>query len=319
MGPKQLKKLESIASTSNKGVIQLTKYSPLSYQPKPLQCVDIGPYGSGCGHKEFIDDCMQMYAQALMYIITKDTKHAQKSIDIMTAWCTTCTVFKGSNAPLECGWGGAAMVRSAELLKYVCPKLWTQTQDAMLNAFIKTILLPNLTGRYNEIAKWNNNWILTIQEALLQIALYQDDMPRVSKILDEFKQSLCKCVAEDGFSTETKRDMCHLCFQIGSMVQVAEMAWHQGIDLYSHGNSRIVKCMEYHAFILNGGVPAGLTKEDLKQVWFQPCAWDIGYNHFVNRKNASMPETKKLMETKNNRPERIVFNWGPAWVHEQSG
>jgi hypothetical protein len=79
--------------------------------------------------------------------------------------------------------------------------------------------------------------------------------------------------------------------------------------------------MEYHACILNGGCPPNVKREQLKDVWFMPSTWELGYNHFVNRRKMSLPHTKQLLEKekpKLNRPEMMSFNWGPGWLHYNS-
>lgn len=319
IGPKQITYLENIKThnqndVTKKAIEKIQRMTPLTYTPRPIVNVDIGPYGAGVGHKEFTEDCTQIYLQTIQWIITKNIAHAEKAKEILMKWIQTCKSFKGANAPLECAWGIPPVIRAIELMKYRARALFPSTLEADFNKFLDTIIIPNLMTRYKEIAKWNNNWILTIQEALIQIALFRDDRVTFLKMVEEFKNSLPCCVTHEcGFSTETKRDQCHIQFQIGSMIQIAEMCFHQGIDLYSIHKNRILKCMEYHAFILNGGVPAEVKKEELKDVWFQPIAWEVGYNHFVNRKNTPMPETLKVLTRC--RPEMCTFNWGPGWLH----
>lgn len=294
------------------------KYCRLDFTPRPLVSVDIGPHGEGKGHDEFTGDAMQMYALTLCFIATNDNRYAHLAIKIQEEWQQKCKEFKGSNAPLEISWGATCIVRACELLKYTFNG-WTKDFEQRLNKFIDAIFIPNLRNRYSEIKKWNNNWILTIQEALLQIALFRDDRPEFNRLLNEFKDTISRCVpCNEGMCTETKRDLIHSQFQIGSMIQIAEMAWHQGEDVYGVNNECIKKCMEYHANILNGVVPSNVKQSELQQVWFMPSAWEVGYNHYVNRKKTSMPNTLRLLQTRSNRPEKASFNWGPSWMFYSS-
>ena len=278
--------------------------------PNVIKDVNIGPFGVGIGHKEFIDDAMQTYRYVLLFLYTAKSDYAQKASEIIKAWSTGCRSFIGSNSPLECGWGSILLVRSAELLKYS----WSSwTLDASLNAFLDSIILPNLHGRYVEISRWHNNWILTIQEALLQIAIYRNNIQLFNKTVKEYKEIANKTyVGGEGQNTETQRDICPHCqFQIASHIQIAEIAFHQGVtDLYTDS---LRKSVEYHAAILNGLVPDNVK---LKDVWFMPCSWEIAYNHYQNRVKTPMPETKKLLSKK--RPEGMSFNWGPGFLHENT-
>jgi hypothetical protein len=322
LGKNQLEILKrsshSTELSHKKGFETLEKYCKLDYTPRSLVCIDIGPNGSGKGHNEFTGDTMQIYALTLLFIATGDKRYANKAIKIQEAWQQQCKEFKGSNAPLEIAWGATCIVRACELLKYMYVG-WTVDFERQLNRFIDTIIMPNLLNRYFEIKRWNNNWILTIQEALMQIALFRDDKNEFHRIIKEFKESLSQCVPHaEGMCTETKRDLIHSQFQIGSMIQIAEMAWHQGEDIYVSHNDCIHRCMEYHANILNGNTPLNVKQNELQQVWFMPSSWEIGHNHFTNRRKKDMPNTLRLLQTKTNRPEKASFNWGPSWMFYSS-
>jgi hypothetical protein len=322
LGEKQISTLKKVNTSVNtsmnttiKGFDIMKSNTPLTYKQRPLEVVDIGPYGKGYGHDEFTGDCKQAYQQCLMWIATDNIEYANKCKSIIWDWCKTCKVFTGSNAPLECAWGIPLFVRSVELLKYYS-KVLSKNDLACFDLFIDKIMLPNLLDRYNEIKKWNNNWIFSLQEAIIQIALYKNDKAKVIEMVKDYKVCLKTCVLDCGCNTENKRDMIHCQFQVASQIQIPEMIWHQGINIY---NPIIMRTMEYQAYILNGGVPGELKKEDLKDVWFLPSAWDIGYNHWVNRMKQKMPNTDKLLTKPKTRPENLSFNWGPAWIHYNSG
>jgi hypothetical protein len=299
-----------------RGFNNLQQTAKLDYTPRVIANVNIGPHGVGLGHDEFVGDSMQIYQQALMYVITTDKRYLSKYVQIQDAWNKDCMSFNGANAPLECAWGGTCMIRAMELLKHNASNILSDDFEGRFKDFCMRIIVPNLQNRYNEIKKWKNNWILSLQEALLQWAFYINDLTLANKIIQEYMTSVCECVThESGMCTETKRDLIHSQFQVGSMVQVCEMSWNQGIDLYKHNGNCVLKCMEYHASIINGKIPSNVTNDELQQVWFMPCAWEIGFNHYVNRKRLLMPETQKLLSKSKNRPERLTFNWGPAWTH----
>jgi hypothetical protein len=301
-----------------KGLEKLKSLASLVFIPRPIKDVDISANGKGVGHVEFTGDAMQILCHVYAFIALNDIRYARKAMSIQDEWNTKCMSFRGSNAPLEVAWGSICMVRAMEILKYKC-KEWTKPFEARFDNFIEKIVMPNLLNRYNEIAKWNNNWILTIQEALLQIYLYKDNLTKCNYIIQQFKDTLPKCLIDDtGKCTETTRDLIHAQFQIGSIIQISEMCWHQGVPIYNILSNRILKCMEYHASILNGAIPQNIKKEQLKDVWFMPSAWEIGFNHFVNRCGLTLPHTQVLLTSKAYRPEMLSFNWGPGWLHYNS-
>lgn len=329
LGASQLQNLKTSKTSPNSilntGFNLLSKDAKLDHKSRALARIDIGPYGAGIGHDEFTGDSMQIYNLTLMFIATNDYRYMKKAIELQDDWNVKCQSFKGSNAPLECAWGATVMIRAVELLKYNKPANipWDTSFEQRFKAFLQRVITPNLLSRYYEITKWNNNWILTIQEALLQYYLFIDDMGNANRIITDFQAAVIKCVPHEcGMCTETKRDLIHTQFQLGSIVQFMEMCYHQGLDLYNIHSNCLFRFMEYHASVLNGSLPAPLKKEELKDVWFMPSAWDIGHNHYTHRKpqpsTISMPETNKLLNTKTNRPEKLTFNWGPAWIHHKT-
>lgn len=298
LGPKQLSMLATQNSPQSKiGLAELAKNTPLDYMPKSLAVCDIGPYGAGKGHAEWISDCMQAYCHALMFVATKKSAHKDKAQEIILAWSTINKAFTNSNAPLEVAWGSPLLVRSIELLQIKIP---------IFDTYLDKILLPTLLGRYDEIKKWANNWILTILEALIQIYLYKDDQANFKKYVSEFKRIVPSCLLSTGSTTDTDRDCYHPCFALGSAVNIAEMVLHQGEDLY---DQRIYKCLEYHAAILTGASKCPWPKK-----WFTPCVWQIALENYKNRLHQQMPYTEALLNA--NRPEQLTFCWGPGWLHK---
>lgn len=81
-----------------------------------------------------------------------------------------------------------------------------------------------------------------------------------------------------------------------SAVNVAKIAWHQGIDLYSLDTKHLTAFMETNSSLclgntseismlyLNGLTPSGLIP-----------TYETAYNHYHNRKGISLPNTNKLI------------------------
>jgi hypothetical protein len=304
------------------GFKQLQKNTPLTFKPTVIPNVYLGPYGIGSiGHNEFTGNATMSLQQVLMFIATKEEGYAKNAVNIIWQWSKGCLTITGSNTPLECGWANI-MIRAAEILKYKYPKGWTTTVNDDFVKYLDRIFLPNLTGkRYIEIFRYNNNWTITINEALLQIALFKEDKVSFLYYIEEYKKILVNCIMPTGQLQETKRDMWHSQAGIASFIQCAELCYQQGIDIYSCNNNLLKTCMEYHAKIIsnNGNPPPPDFPKDklpIKDIYFFRCVWEVGYNHYANRKNIDMPETKALLIRY--RPEQAVFNWGVGWLHYYS-
>lgn len=141
----------------------------------------------------------------------------------------------------------------------------------------------------------------------MQLAIFRENVREFEWIVNAYRGLFEIYVKpwKTGQCGETRRDQVHAQFGIGSMINICEMAWHQGVDLYT---PELHKCMEYHASILNGIVPADIQANEIKENRFQPIGWEIGFQHFTKQKKMPMPQTQKLLEGK--RPEWCIFCWG---------
>ena len=261
---------------------------------------------------------MQAYRYTLLFLATGNTVYAKNAVDIIKDWCDTCTIFTGSNAPLECAWGGTAMVRAAELLKWKWVPGWKDSNvETSLRKFVGIIMIPCLMCRYGEISRWNNNWILTIHECLLQIYIFLDDRTNFEWVVSEYRRiaPLTFANVATGKNTECERDIIHAQFQLHSHIQICEMTMHQEIVLYT---PLIARSCEYIASIINGKVPSDIQKSSIKDAWFMPGAWEIAFNHYTRRSKLNMPETHAMLSKPKRRPEGMSFNWGPGWPFESS-
>jgi len=136
----------------------------------------------------------------------------------------------------------------------------------------------------------------------------------------------------DGLSQETCRDLEHVQYGLAAIVNAAETARIQGVDLYGEQAERMVACMEFAAGFENQApknaagqipsytipiaTPVTVTPTDatlcptvdgkatvsllatgsLGTYVVQPT-WEIGYNEFANRLNLPMPKTRALIDT----------------------
>jgi len=98
----------------------------------------------------------------------------------------------------------------------------------------------------------------------------------------------------DGLCAETFRDLGHCDLGYSQLINVAEIAWHQGIDLYGLEAKRITAFMEFENWLRTADtipeqyyrvIPSGLG-----------FTFEIGYNHYHNCMGMDLPNTKKLIE-----------------------
>jgi hypothetical protein len=188
---------------------------------------------------------------------------------------------------------------------------------------LRTSYLPNI-GANTGCA--NGNWEAVQIDALMAISVFLDDKAGFDKALGMWRKRTpaylyvssdgptpiapADCPKSggaitsywygqnqlfDGLAQETCRDFFHTSMGIAAIVDTAETAYIQGVDLYAEEAKRITAAFEFHAKFLNGAqIPGTLCggNPDLKV----RKTWEIGYNHYVNRMGMSMPQTLMLLQ-----------------------
>lgn len=109
----------------------------------------------------------------------------------------------------------------------------------------------------------------------------------------------------DGVSQETCRDLSHVQLGLAALVNVAETAHHQGVDLYGVEQHRVVAALEFHAALLAPGKEGARRRRDLARLCgsgkFQGAVplgtWEVAYHHYRHRVGLRMPHTSRLLET----------------------
>jgi len=115
-------------------------------------------------------------------------------------------------------------------------------------------------------------------------------------------------------------------------VAVCQIAWNQGIDIYSAYDNRLLKGLEYTArFNLGNDVPYDgkgvISQKGRGQFAF---IWELPYQHYVIEKGLEMPYTKQIIESNSvktgfakapgaYRPEGdfiVGINWGTFTMYK---
>lgn len=123
----------------------------------------------------------------------------------------------------------------------------------------------------------------------------------------------------DGLCQETFRDIGHVEFAFAAAMNTAEIAWNQGIDLYTTYAERCTKFMELHAgFRLYDPLPASLASSGTLSPGDGLAAlYEIAYNRFHDNLGYSLPKTEQLLATI--RTETAVRTGVTQWGVGQFG
>jgi hypothetical protein len=229
---------------------------------------------------------------------------------------------------VQASWAGAVWPRAAEIIRHTY-KGWTESDIARFQSMLTTQYLPSLIHGTCE----NGNKEMTMSEAIVNIGVFNDNRaafdfgikmwrgraPAIVYLKSDGAKPLepVGCGAAiwsnkgfspellDGMLQEAARDSQHANMAFAGMVDAAETAWQQGVDLYAEQAQRFIAAMEFQAQFLppnNARAPENLEFN------LHPT-WEIAYNHFHDRLGTSLPKMSAVIA--GNRPTGVNhhMNW----------
>jgi hypothetical protein len=310
--------------------LKASKWGALDYTPYPRKTVECGSNSNpdyGC--KDEQNDSEAAYGQALLWYITGNKAYAENAIKILDAWSGTLTGgHTNNNGQVQASWTGDVFPRAAEIMRYTYDG-WPDASIAAFQNMLTTQFLPSLIHGTCE----NGNKELTQSEAIMNIGVFTDNRsafdhgiriwrgrapayiylksdgakpiepPGCGPALWGNKGFTPELV--EGLLQESARDSGHANMALAGMVDGAETARQQGIDLYAEQGKRIMAALEFQAQYLppNNGKPPEHLEFNLHPTW------EIAYNHFHDRLGNNLPKIAAVLP--GNRPTGV--NHHMAW------
>ncbi|MFV0470581.1 MAG: alginate lyase family protein [Paludibacteraceae bacterium] len=224
-----------------------------SFIPKAFNYISVGPYGTNSiGGKEFSVSAKAAYNYALMWYITHDKIYAKKAIEILNAWSYRLWGFDGNNAKLNVGLLGHYFLNAAEILRYTNSG-WKNDDVEQFERLVITVFYPTIKDFFAEA---NGNWDASIIATMLCIGVFTDNHKIFNRAVNHYYRGegnggITKYIYPGGQCQETIRDWDHVQLGIGEFSKAAQVAWTQGIDLYSVADDRLAQGFEYTAKVLS--------------------------------------------------------------------
>lgn len=305
-----------LLTASTRSSYNYVKAGPFKYLTRDASLTIATPTGTASGGavKNGVEaDFLAAYYNALMWNITGNEAHALKSTEILDAYSNFTVGIIGADAELN-GLYGFMLANAAELMRHTYTG-WPEANAQKCKDMLKNVFYPTI-GNFRPCA--HGNWDIICMKALMAIAVFADDTPMFNKVVDyyyygEGNGSISNYVLTDaGQLQESNRDQPHTMLAIGSLAELAEIALKQGVDLYSANNNAIMRGYEYTSkYNLGYDVPYQ-TSYDFCEKNYQDYTpesissngrgafrsiFEIGYNHYVYRKNKTMPFTLEALAT----------------------
>lgn len=287
----------------------------------PLNYAMLGPFATAnrnidLNRGAFERDMQMAYNHALMWYVSGNNAHAEKSMSILDAWATTNTSLDGVEAALMLGdYSGRAII-AADILRGLYPG-WTATHTAHMKSWLENVWWRRLqVGGSSAIGSGLGNGSLLkpcnqgglALKAALAVAVFLDSPVKFDQVINAYLSDPggLDQIMSNGEVGDTGRDQGHAHGQIATYGAIAETAWKQGIDLYSLRNNRLLAAGEYYAnfnlgkpFTFNpvscgygyydriGGVPLRTMPANL---------FETLYTHYVVRKGLKAPNLADYRE-----------------------
>ncbi len=276
------------------------------------------------------NDARKVYANALAWYFTGDVTYAENAIAILNIWGTTFNGYpsaEGQNL-LQGGWIGALLGPAAEIMR--CYPGWDPADMARVQTMFREKFYPVL----NTMSTWNGNVDLTQIDAMMSIAVFNEDEAEFNLGLERMEARFpayfyleadggVPAIAGDGgninqfwsnptlwvdgLTQETCRDNNHHAqYGMASALHAAEVAWNQGVDIYAKHSDRFVAALELMATqMLTGDMQGTCISNSPTNDLYD--TWEVGYNHYHNRMGLSLPKTEELITTQVRR--RGMNDW----------
>lgn len=295
------------------------------------------------------------YQNALRWRISGEEAHAQRAVEIMNAWAaTTVDIHGNTNMSLAAGLYGYAFANAGELMRDYegwDAADFAKYQDWMMYVFypkaIGFLRLRHDTWQRGWPGHYWANWGLCNALAVISIGVLCDDVyvynegvsyykydlvgtysddrtaPILNDGLNEFLGNAFPIVYPDergpyGFlaqAQESGRDQGHTVMMTGLAIDIAQVGWNQGDDLFAHMDHRLAAGVEYVAAYNSWVDDVPFTEYRYSSVgsaphlaWVQSAPnehargqfrpyWDRVVGHYEGIKGVEMPYARQMSES----------------------
>ncbi|MEI7834339.1 MAG: alginate lyase family protein [bacterium] len=277
--------------------------------PRPM-AEYIFTHASMPGHsRDILTDGLAVYGSALIWAITGEEKYAEKALEILNAYSSTLKTISVSRTDangfpddqsgniLGISYALPQFIWAAEIMRYTCRE-WAEAEQARFTKLLTDVVYPvaSIYGVDNNIRSWN----LCTRMA---VAIFTDDPGKFNIVVDAIADHVPDYTAPTGRCRETMRDLWHTQMSFAPLLACAEMAWQQGLDLYSLYNNRLLAGVEYHVPFIYGELenwPGGdrTPAREVGKFWNM---YELAYYHYHTRCGLDCPNTRRVVQDR--RPE----------------
>ncbi len=250
-------------------------------------------------------DANMAYLNTLRFYVSGDVAHRDCAVRILDAWSEKVNAVVTGELFMLPAW---AMADAGELLHGVYPE-WPNFER--FKNMCVNFIYPACEGFTKNCGSWPG-WDGPANVACLEIAVLADDTAKFNKAIAYFKNGegggcITNAILPSGQITEMGRDQPHAEIGPNAFADVCQIAWNQGIDLYSFADNRLMKGFEYfRKYNLNHAVDWESLADDCsgQNFYYPALKWhnriygsgERVYNHYTVVKKLQMPYTRTMLK-----------------------
>lgn len=281
----------------------------------------------GSSRQQADNDAHAAYLNAIRWYISGDTSYAACAVRICNAWSATVNqVPTGDNIPGLSGIPIFDFSLAAEVLR-IYPG-WDTAHFAQFKTMMTTWFYPvchNFLVNHNGacITNYWANWDICNLGAMIAMGVLCDDSAIYNEGVNYFKNGAGTGDIMNAVYTlypgnlgqwqESGRDQEHAQLGVGMMAYACQVAWNQGLDLFSYSSNRLLAGAEYVGETnLWNPVPYTYYNNctNARQDWVATNGrgrlddrpiWELIYNHYVVLQGQTAPGVQSMAQLM--RPE----------------
>ena len=267
-----------------------------------------GPYGRpNIGGNDLSKSAAMAYNYALAWYITNDKNYANKAIEILNAWSPALWHLDYNDAKLLAAWTGHALCNAAEILRYTNSG-WQQKDIDVFSDMLMTVYYPLMRFYYPQA---NGNWDGAIIHSILAIAIFTDNRKMFDNAIDHYLHapvngSVFKYIYPNGQCQETMRDQAHVQLGLGEFAGAAQIAFTQGVDLFSLADNRLGLGYEYTASFLLGQKPHSYGRISERALTLRDD-YEYVYRHYTAL-GVEVPFTRRAADSVRAKANRSILS-----------
>ena len=290
-------------------------HASLEWKSRAHPNVERGPYNRpSVGANEMMRDAPASYTHALHWTLSGKKEHARKAIEILDDYASVLKSVGHHDARLLVGMTGIQFLNAAELIRHGGAG-WPEDSQRRFEEMVRKVLYPVIKDFFPTA---NGNWDASMIQTMIAMGVFLDDRVIFNRGVDYFRSgkgngALTNYFNEIGQCQESGRDQHHTQMGIGYLAYAAEIAWKQGVDLFSLADHRLAKGYEYTArYNLGHEVPFRRYRSidgryDHEEIskrgrGYQGPIHEIAWRHYHGRLGREMPFTRQVVEKQ--RPEK---------------